>query len=60
MESNWIGHILRRNSLLKQVIAGKIGAMRVSGKGQEQRLDDCKEKKRHKLKEEALDRILEN
>jgi hypothetical protein len=31
-----------------------------SGKGHEQRLDDCKEKRIHKVKEEALDYILEN
>jgi hypothetical protein len=59
-ESNWTGHILRRNCHLKHVTAGKIGAMRGSGKGHGQRLDDCKEKRRHKLKEEALDHVLEN
>ena len=59
-ESIWIGHILRRDCLLKHVIEGKLGAMRGSGKGYEERLDDCKEKRRHKLKEEALDYTLEN
>jgi len=58
-ESNWIGHILRVNCFLKHVIVEKIGAMRGSGKGHEQRLD-CKEKRRHELKEEELDHISEN
>jgi hypothetical protein len=32
-KANWIGHILRRNCLLKQVIEGKVkGKMEVKGK----------------------------
>jgi hypothetical protein len=60
MESIWIGHILRRNYLVKHVIAGKTRTMSGSGKRHEQRLGDCKEKRRQKLKDEALDHILEN
>lgn len=48
------------NCLLKHVIVGKIGAMRGSGKGHEQGLGDCKEKRRHELIEEARDHISEN
>ena len=32
-KANWIGHILRRNCLLKQVIEGKVeGEMEVTGR----------------------------
>jgi hypothetical protein len=57
---NWIGHILRRNCLLKHVIEGKIrGRIYVTGRrGRrcKQLLDDLKEMSGYvKLKEEALD-----
>jgi hypothetical protein len=43
-KANWIGHILRRNSLLKQVIEGKIkGRIEVTrrrGRRRKQLLDD--------------------
>ncbi|GFG31168.1 hypothetical protein Cfor_05154 [Coptotermes formosanus] len=46
-KANWIGHILRRNSLLKHVIEGKIeGRMEVMGRQGRRRkrlLDDLKE-----------------
>jgi hypothetical protein len=62
-KANWIGHILRRNCLLKHVIEGKveggIGMTGRRGKISKQLLDDLKEKIRYwKLKEEALDRTL--
>jgi hypothetical protein len=62
-KANWIGHILRRNCLLKHVIEGKLeGRIEMTGiRGRwcKQLLDDLKEKRRYwKLKEEALDRIL--
>jgi len=58
-----MGHILRRNCLLKHIIEGKInGRIAVMGRwggGRKQLLDDLKEKRGYwKLKEEALDRIL--
>jgi hypothetical protein len=61
--SSWIGHILRRNCLLQQVIEGKIkGAIEVTGKrGRRRRrlLDDLKERRGYShLKEEALDRTV--
>jgi hypothetical protein len=62
-KANWIGHILRRNCLLKHVIEGKLEA-RIEmtgrrGRRGKQLLDDLKEKRRYwKLKEEALDRTL--
>src|SRR5215470_11221874 len=62
-KANWIGHILRRNYLLKHVIEGKIEG-RIEGAGRRRRrrkqlLDGVKEKKRYcKLKEAALDRTL--
>jgi hypothetical protein len=59
-KANWIGHILRRNYLLKHVIEGKIEG-KIAGKGRrgrrcKQLLDDFKETRRYwKLKEDALD-----
>ena len=62
-KANWIGHILRRNCLQKQVIEGKIkGGIKVAGRqGRRHRklLDDLKEKRGYSLlKEEALDRTV--
>jgi hypothetical protein len=62
-KANWIGHILRRNCLLQQVIEGKIqGGIEVTGRqGRRRRklLDDPKEKRGYShLKEEALDRTM--
>ena len=58
---NWIGHILRRNCLLKQVIEGKIKReVEVTGRrGRRRRklLDDLKERRGCSyLKEETIDR----
>jgi hypothetical protein len=48
-KSNWIGHILRRNCLLQQVVEGKIkGGIEVTGRrGRTRRklLDDLKERR---------------
>jgi hypothetical protein len=54
-----IGHILRRNCLLKQVIEGKInGEMEVTRR-RKKLLDDLKDRRGcSHLKEEALDRIM--
>jgi len=62
-KANWIGHILRRNCLLKQVIEGKIkGEMEVTRRRVRRRkklLDDLKDRRGcSHLKEEALDRIM--
>ena len=59
-KANWIGHILRGNFLLKQVIEGKIEgeveAVGRQGRRCKQLLDDLKETRElWKLKEEALD-----
>jgi hypothetical protein len=61
--ANWIGHILRRNRLLKQVIEGKIkGEMEVTrrrGRRRKKLLDDLKDGRGYfHLKEEALDRTM--
>ena len=58
-----IGHILRRNCLLKQVIEGKIkGEMKVTrrrGRRRKKLLDDLKDRRGYShLKEEALDRTM--
>jgi hypothetical protein len=62
-KANWIGHILRRNCLLKHAIEGKLGGRiemtGIRGRRRKQLLDDLREKKRYwKLKEEALDRTV--
>jgi hypothetical protein len=62
-KANWIGHILRRNCLLKHVIEGKLeGRTEMKGRRgrrRKQLLDDLKEKRRYwKLKGEALDRTV--
>ena len=48
-KANWIGHILRRNCLLKQVIEGKIkGEMEVArrrGRRRKKLLDDLKDRR---------------
>jgi hypothetical protein len=58
-KANWIGHILRRNCLLKQVIEGKIkGEMEVARR-RNKLLDDLKNRRGYShLKEEALDRTM--
>ena len=62
-KGNWIGHILRRNCLLKQAIEGKRkGEMEVArrrGRRRKKLLDDLKERRGYShLKEEALDRTV--
>jgi hypothetical protein len=62
-KANWIGYILRRNCLIKNVIEGKLeGRIEMTGRrGRrlQQLLDDLKEKRGYwKLKEEVLDRTL--
>jgi hypothetical protein len=59
----WIGHMLRRNCLLKNVIEGNLedrSEMTGSrGRRFKQQLDDVKEKRKYwKLKEKALDRTV--
>ena len=60
-KANWIGHILRRNCLLKQVIEGKIKGeiemTRRQGRRRKKLLDGLKDRRGYShLKEEALDR----
>ena len=59
-KANWIGHILRRNRLLKQTIEGKIeGSIEVTvrrGRRCRQLLDDLEETRGYwKLEHEALE-----
>jgi hypothetical protein len=62
-KANWIGHILRRNCLLKDGIEGKVlgkaeGTGR-RGRRPEELLDDLKETRSYwNLKEDALDRTV--
>ena len=62
-KANWIGHILRRNCLLQQVIEGKIkGQIEVTrrwGGRRKKLLDDLMDRRGYcQLKEEALDRTM--
>ena len=62
-KANWIGHILRRNCLLQQVIEGKIKGqievIRRRGRRRKKLLDDLKDRRGYcQLKEEALDRTV--
>ena len=62
-KANWFGHILHRNSILKQVIEGKIkGEMEVTrrrGRRRKKLLDDLKNRSGYShLKEEALGRTM--
>ena len=63
-KANWIGHILRRNCHLQQVIEGKIKEQirqvtRRRGRRRKKRLDDLKDRRGYcQLKEEALDRTM--
>jgi len=59
-KANWIGHILRRNCLLKQVIEGKIkGVTRRRVRRSRKLLDDLKDRRGYShLKEESLDRTM--
>jgi hypothetical protein len=62
-KANLIGHILRRNCLLKEVIEGQIkGRIEVTrrrGRRRKQLLDDLGDRRGYShLKEEALDRIM--
>ena len=60
--ANWIGHILRRNCLLKQVerkIKGEMEVTRRRGRRRTKLLDDLKDRRGYShLKEEALDRTM--
>jgi hypothetical protein len=52
---NWIGYILRRNCLLKQVIEGKVDGTGRRGIRRKQQVDDIKKARRYwKWKHEAL------
>ena len=62
-KANWIGHILRRNCLLQQVIEekikGHIEVTRRRGRKCQKLLDDLKDRRGYcELKEEALDRTM--
>ena len=62
-KANWIGHILRRNCLLQQVIEVKIKRQievtRRRGRRRKKLLDDLKDRRGYcQLKEEALDRTM--
>ena len=62
-KASWIGHILSRNCLLKQVIEGKIkgdvDVTRRQGRRRKKLLDDLKDRRGYShLKEEALDRTI--
>jgi hypothetical protein len=62
-KANWIGHLLHRNSLLQQVIEGKIKegmeVTRRRGRRRRKLLDDLREGRGYShLKEDTLDRTM--
>jgi hypothetical protein len=62
-KADWIGHILRRNCLLKQAIdrkiKGEIEVTRRRGRRRKKLLDDLKDRRGYShLKEGALDRTM--
>jgi len=62
-KANWIGHILRRNCLVKQIVEGKIkGQIEVTrrrGRRRKKLPDDLKDRRGYsQLKEEALHRTM--
>jgi len=58
-KANWIGHILCRNCLLKQVIKGKIKREMEVARRHKKLLDDLKDRRGYShLKEEALDHTM--
>jgi hypothetical protein len=62
-KANWIGHILRRNCLLKQIIEGKLKeemeVIRRAGRRRKKLLHDLKDRRGYcHLNEEALDRTM--
>jgi hypothetical protein len=62
-KANWIGHILRRNCLLQQIVERKIKEdIEVTERRERRRrklLDDLKERRGYsQLKDEALDRTM--
>jgi len=62
-KANWIGHILRRNCLQKQVIEGMIKeemeVARRRGRRRKELLDDLKDRRGYShLKEQFLDRAM--
>jgi hypothetical protein len=57
-KANWIGHILCRNCLLKEVIEGNIKGRIEVKRRRKQLLDDLGDRRGYShLKEEVLDRI---
>ena len=58
-KANWIGHVLRRNCLLKQVIEGKIKGEMDVARRRKKLLDDLKDRRGYShSKEQALDRTM--
>ena len=62
-KANWIGHIVRRNWLVKQVIKrkikGQIEVTRRQGKRRKKLLDELKDRRGYcELREEAVDRTM--
>jgi len=54
-ETNWIGHNLRRNCVLKYFVEGKVEGTRRQGRKRKNLLNDLKEKRKYcSLKKEAL------
>ena len=56
-KANWIGHILRRNYLLHDVIEGQMTEVKGVGRRRTQLLDNMRNRRRYwEVKEDAEDR----
>jgi ribosomal 50S subunit-associated protein YjgA (DUF615 family) len=57
-QANWIGYVLRRNCLLKQLLNGTVEVTGRRGRRRKKLLDDLEERREcWKLKEEALETV---
>ena len=57
-KKRWIGHILRRDGLMRNVLEGRMEGKRTRGRPRLTMLDDLKEEGYRKLKDKAQDREL--
>ena len=55
-KKTWIGHVLRRNGLMREVIEGRMQGKRTVGRRRQQLLDDIAVDGYRRLKEKAQDR----
>ena len=55
-KKTWIGHVLRRNGLMREILEGRMRGKRIVGRRRQQMLDDLTLDGYKELKERAQDR----